>query len=277
MEKIAIISDIHGNLTAFQAVLADAKREKVTSHWFLGDYLMPGPSTSTKEILNLIANTHPTICLRGNWEGVLFDSIDGKALQDTSTHLYLEDLSQHQAQYLTTKELTWLRQLPITDHITIDGWKINISHHLPKKSWGRELIVTQDQEHFDCLFTENFADIAVFGHIHQQLLRYSSQGQPIINPGSVGQPFHLYDRFNKDLRAQYAILEIDETGIKNILFKKVTYDVDHEVALAQQSNTPYKDLYIEELLTGKIFTYEEKKLTESRKKWLYSLQNNKNS
>ena len=41
-QKIALLSDIHGNITALEAVLADAKKQKVTDYWFLRDLLAPG-------------------------------------------------------------------------------------------------------------------------------------------------------------------------------------------------------------------------------------------
>ena len=48
--KIALLSDIHGNVTALEAVLADAKKEQVTDYWFLGDLLAPG--TGRRKILD---------------------------------------------------------------------------------------------------------------------------------------------------------------------------------------------------------------------------------
>ena len=60
---------------------------------------------------------------------------------------------------------------------------VGISHHLPDKNWGRELIHTGAQEDFDRLVTNPPCDIAVYGHIHQQLLRYGTGGQLIVNPG----------------------------------------------------------------------------------------------
>lgn len=47
MAKIAIISDIHGNLTALEAVIADIKAKAVDEVWVLGDILMPGPGGKT--------------------------------------------------------------------------------------------------------------------------------------------------------------------------------------------------------------------------------------
>ena len=52
MAKIAIISDIHGNLTALEAVIADIKAKAVDEVWVLGDILMPGPGG--KQILELL-------------------------------------------------------------------------------------------------------------------------------------------------------------------------------------------------------------------------------
>ena len=49
-QKIALLSDIHGNITALEAVLADAKKQKVTDYWFLGDLLAPG--TGRRKILD---------------------------------------------------------------------------------------------------------------------------------------------------------------------------------------------------------------------------------
>ena len=73
---------------------------------------------------------------------------------------------------------------------------------------------------FDRLFDRDY-DIAIYAHTHHQLLRYSSNDQLIINPGTVGQPFYKWNKLNSDLRAQYAILEIDEAGITDVRFKKV--------------------------------------------------------
>ena len=65
----------------------------------------------------------------------------------------------------------------------------------------------------------------VYGHIHQQLLRYGTGGQLIVNPGSIGQPFFLDAQLRKDLRAQYMILEFDDQGLVDMDFRRVDYDL----------------------------------------------------
>ncbi len=54
MAKIAIISDIHGNLTALEAVIADIKAKAVDEVWVLGDILMPGPGKTDLRITPFI-------------------------------------------------------------------------------------------------------------------------------------------------------------------------------------------------------------------------------
>ncbi len=107
-----------------------------------------------------------------------------------------------------------MQEMPMQVHREIAGLKIGITHHLPDKNWGRELIHIGEQKDFDRLVTNPSCDIAVYGHIHQQFFRYGTGGELIINPGSIGQPFFLEKNLRKDLRAMYAILEFDQMGLK---------------------------------------------------------------
>lgn len=64
MKKVAIISDIHGDFTAFKHVVEDAESQNVDEYWFLGDLLMPGPGTDS--ILRLLNSINTTQMIRGN-------------------------------------------------------------------------------------------------------------------------------------------------------------------------------------------------------------------
>lgn len=69
MTKIALLSDIHGNTTALEAVLADARQIGVDEYWLLGDILMPG--TGRRRILDLLDQLPITARVLGNWEDSL--------------------------------------------------------------------------------------------------------------------------------------------------------------------------------------------------------------
>ena len=63
MTKIALLSDIHGNMTALEAVLADSQRAKVDEYWLLGDTLMPG--TGRRALLDLLEELPITVKVLG--------------------------------------------------------------------------------------------------------------------------------------------------------------------------------------------------------------------
>ena len=74
--------------------------------------------------------------------------------------------------------IVWLRSLPLLEKKEVAGLRFSISHNLPDKNYGGDLLVGNDTEKFDQLLDEE-TDVAVYGHVHKQLLRYGSQGQQI--------------------------------------------------------------------------------------------------
>ena len=189
MTKIAVLSDIHGNTTALNAVLEDALSLQVDEYWLLGDILMPG--TGRKNILETLADLPITAQVLGNWEYSLWRACHRKLDETKPSLRYLLRQCQYIMEEVSQEEIDALQNYPLQIHRQFGDLTIGLSHHLPDKNWGRELIHLGKQEDFDRLVTDPACDIAVYGHIHQQLLRYGSGGQLILNPGSIGQPFFL--------------------------------------------------------------------------------------
>ena len=260
MTKIAVLSDIHGNTSALEAVLDDAKAETVDEYWLLGDILMPG--TGRRRILDLLADLPITARVLGNWEDSLWRGLHRKLDLTKASHRYLLRQCQYILEEISPEEIEDLHNQPMQVHRRFGDLTVGITHHLPDKNWGRELIHTGKQEDFDRLVTEPHASIAVYGHIHQQFLRYGSDGQLILNPGSIGQPFFLDAKLRKDLRAQYMILEFDEAGLSDVDFRRVDYDVEAELQLAKDLKLPYFQIYYESLVNGIHHTHNQELLYE---------------
>ena len=260
MTKIAVLSDIHGNTTALNAVLEDALSLQVDEYWLLGDILMPG--TGRKNILETLADLPITAQVLGNWEYSLWRACHRKLDETKPSLRYLLRQCQYIMEEVSQEEIDALQNYPLQIHRQFGDLTIGLSHHLPDKNWGRELIHLGKQEDFDRLVTDPACDIAVYGHIHQQLLRYGSGGQLILNPGSIGQPFFLSSNLRRDLRAQYMILEFDEKGLKDVDFRRVDYDVQAELQLAKDLNLPYYRVYYESLVKGIHHTHNQDLLHE---------------
>ena len=139
--------------------------------------------------------------------------------------------------------IVWLRSLPLLEKKEIDGLRFSISHNLPNKNYGGDLLVENDTDKFDQLLDAE-TDVAVYGHVHKQLLRYGSQGQQIINPGSIGMPYFNWEAL-KNHRAQYAVIEVEDGELVNILFRKVAYDYEAELELAKSKGLPFIEMYEE--------------------------------
>jgi len=257
MHKIAVLSDIHGNLSALEAVLADAKGEKATDYWILGDLVMLGPGSS--DLLNQLRKLPNATFIKGNWDEVLLDV----ATYDFSnpTNVYGARLAKYHYEQLSEEELNFLESLPEFIVKEVAGFKFLLCHHLPNKNYGGDLHPTAQQEKFDSLFTDHQVDVAIYGHMHRKLMRYSSNGQLIINPGSVYPPtLSDNERGYLGLKPQYVLIEVDQSGIGNIHFKQVDYDIEKEMTFAQQKRLPYLDFYRAGLTEGRSFTHNKEVL-----------------
>lgn len=256
-ERIGLLSDIHGNSTAFKAVLDDGAAQGVTQFWLLGDIYMPGPGTA--DLFELI-DTYATVCIRGNWDDCLLDAVAGDAELRNPTDVYIARLSQYVYDAIGDEGVARVASWPLSQMVHLSDLDILVCHNLPGKNWGSDILRTADQASFDTIFDGIKADMAVIGHTHSPYLRYGSDGQIIINPGSVGQS-PVYDAGPaNDLRARYAILTVDDVGIPDIAFRRVPYDRDTEIQEARNAGLPYLDLYAESLECGNAHTHDHETL-----------------
>ena len=240
-QRIAIVSDIHGNTTALETVLNDAKELGATEYWLLGDFFLPGPGGN--DLMDLLEGLPITVSVRGNWDDCVLEALDGVYGLEDPQEIQLLRLTQYLMERLDTRHIDWLRSLPLLDKIEVNGLRFSLSHNLPDKNYGGALQVINETSNFDHLLDEE-TDIAVYGHVHKQLLRYGSQGQQIINPGTIGMPYFDWESL-KNHRAQYAVIEVEEGELVNIQFRKVAYDYEAELELAKEKGLPFIEMYEE--------------------------------
>ena len=239
--KIAILSDIHGNTTALAGVLEDAKNLGATEYWLLGDIFLPGPGAN--DLVALLKDLPITASVRGNWDDCVLEALDGQYGLEDPQEIQLMRLTQYLMERLNPEHIDWLRNLSMVAKKEVEGLRFSLSHNLPEKNYGGDLLVENDTEKFDQLLDET-TDVAVYGHVHKQLLRYGSQGQQIINPGSIGMPYFDWVGL-KNHRAQYAFLEVENGELVNIQFRKVAYDYEAELELAKEKGLPFIEMYEE--------------------------------
>ena len=232
--RIAIFSDIHGNLQALNATLADIAAQKPDTIYCLGDLV--GYGAAPNEVTERIRREgFPTVM--GNYDdGVGFERDEcGCAYREEAERL-LGDRSLAWTRAQTTSEnKAYLRTLEKEIRFAADGKRILLVHGSPRKM-NEYLFEDRAISSFQRLAASSNADIIVFGHTHKPYVK-EVDGVLFVNDGSVGKPK------DGDWRACYVILE---NGTPT--FRRVKYDVKAAAAAIRATDLPHE--FAEDIETG---------------------------
>lgn len=239
MSRVAVLSDIHGNLPALEAVVADAEARGCTRFLNLGD-ILSGPLWPAETAAYLMARDWPTIA--GNHERQLL-------------HVAPERMNASDAftrPLLLDAQLRWLAALPET--LALEG--LFLCHGTPGNDFEHFLETVEPagiRQATEAEVADRLGNrpepLTLCGHSHVPGLRCLPDGRSVANPGSVGlQGFHDDHPFpyvveGQDARARYAIVE----G-RAITFHAVAYD---HIAAAAKAECEGRDDWARALATGK--------------------------
>lgn len=207
--RVAVLSDIHANLQALEAVLLDCKKQGVDEYWLLGDYIDYGASP-VETVLRLSALDAKYI-LSGNHDACLFnpDVKTSATPHGKMAHKYTQGIVG------SNPEITeWLRSCANTPMIYLAELRTMLVHGTPFDPYWGKFVSDQESEDMFAEMRNRNVDLLLMGHSHTSFMLTKAR-RTIINPGSVGQP---RDGFPQ---AAYAILEDGA-----VLFRRVPYDVE---------------------------------------------------
>ncbi|MHB1006849.1 MAG: metallophosphoesterase family protein [Chloroflexota bacterium] len=226
--RIAVLSDVHGNKHALEAVLADIDSQGIDRVYCLGDLV--GYGAFPNEVIALIRERGiPTVM--GNYdEGVGFDRDEcGCAYTDPEMRR-LGDLSlMWSREQVTAENKAFLRALHPQIRFEAEGKRFMLVHGSPRKI-NEYLYETRPDISFERLAKASEADVLVYGHTH---LPYTKQiaGVLFVNDGSTGKPK------DDDVRACYALLDVRQESVE-VTFRRVAYDVAAAAAAVRESGLP---------------------------------------
>lgn len=220
---IAVLADIHGNLPALEAVIADARTTGATAFVNLGDSLS-GPLWPAETADLLMREGWPTIA--GNHERqLLTHSLERMGASD-----------RFASERLSTAQLAWLAAQPPVLALTDD---IFLCHGSPRSDLVHLLHTVEaggireaDETEIVGRLGDTVAALVLCGHTHLPRLATLADGRTVANPGSVGlQAFHddhplPYIVENGDPLARYALVRGIEVELRALAY-------DHEAAAAK--------------------------------------------
>jgi putative phosphoesterase len=211
--RIAALSDIHGNLPALEAVLADVEREDVDAIVVVGDSVS-GPFP--REVFDALRGVDALI-VRGNADRL------------EEVRRFDEDQARWIEERLDEESLSTVAAWPLTAELAVEGiGRILVCHSTPSSDEPIYTRITPDAEVVR-LFEAVDADMLLCGHTHMQYDRRLSNGLRIVNPGSVGMPYEGRSG------AFWAILGPD------VEHRRTEYDVEHAVATIRALGAPKED------------------------------------
>ena len=222
--RVALISDIHANLPAFEAVIADPEFNACEQVLFAGDlvgyYYWPAECFQILQDLN-------AVCIKGNHEEMLFDAIRDSDFEE-ATLRYGSGL-ETAAQELPAAALEVMSSWSHPELVTLKDRKILLSHGSPSDI-SQYVYPNVELPH---AMEERYSqvELIVHGHTHYPSTR-SKNDQIWINPGSLGQPR------NRQPGAHWAVVDLDTLEISHNV---TSYDYSSVVELAKMRdpNRPY--------------------------------------
>ena len=231
--RVAIISDVHSNLEALRAVLADADDRRVDGLWCLGDIVGYGPEPS--ECLAIVRE-RASLCLSGNHD---LGTVGALSLEEFNA--YAAAANAWTGELLSDAERQWLGGLP-TKLVSGD---VTLAHGTPRDPvWEYLLSVPVAMATFEYFSTR----LCFVGHSHvpvvttepeegERCVLYEFPKEPlelgdkrlIANPGSVGQPR------DRDPRSSYLIYDRDADILEH---RRVSYDIEATQGRMREAGLP---------------------------------------
>jgi predicted phosphodiesterase len=224
--RIAVLSDVHGNLAALDAVLAETRAEGVTAYWVLGDLVAYGPRPA--EVVECVRGLPGLRCVRGNTDRYVLTGDVGGMIPAVRDPALLGEIHASLAWTRTAVaeagHEAWLDGRPTEERSTLeDGTGALLVHASPGRDDGPGAQPRASDDELATLgFTGEVADLVLVGHTHLALDRRAN-GTRIVNPGPVSLPPQ------RDGVARWALVTTQDDGY-DVEPRRTPYDIGDVLA-----------------------------------------------
>lgn len=235
--RLALISDVHGNRVALDAVIADGTRHGVDAWWALGDLVAIGPEPV--ETLERLRDLPGVEFVRGNTDRyVVSGARPAPHAEDVERDpslrplfLSVEASFAWTRDQMKTADIAWLGALPAQQRTVLrDGTRLLGIHASLRSDDGPGITPALADRELAALLAGADTDVVCGGHTHQATDRQLGATR-VINLGSVSNPI------TSDLRASYVIVD-DDPGGHRIRHRRVDYDHEAVAARIRASGHP---------------------------------------
>ena len=219
--KIAVISDIHGNMEALNAVMSDIKKNECERVFVLGDYAMAGPEPNlTVDFFSSKVGNPKFDMIQGNTDLMIADYSDELYQVLKSKAPVMAEALKNDSEILTEEQKTFLKDLPPQKEIEVDGIKFLLVHGSPRRN-NEDILPDTPMDKLEEIISGVKSDIILCGHTHLPCGFQTPSKKTVVNVGSVGRPF------TKNPQACYLIISVAKG---ECVFEHRFIDYDKELA-----------------------------------------------
>lgn len=216
--KIAVLSDIHGNLLALEAVLEDIQKKGCEKILFLGDYALAGPEPGDTVNFCISLSEHDNVeMIQGNTDKMIADFSEDIYNNVAQGAPVMANALREEAKTLSNNQIEFLRNLPTQKELTVDGVKILMVHGSPRRN-NEDILPNTPLEEVEEMLKGTDADLILCGHTHLPCGFQTTTKQTVVNDGSVGRPF------TQNPESCYAIISTTGDGGFEVEHNFVKYD-----------------------------------------------------
>jgi predicted phosphodiesterase len=238
--RIAIISDIHGNCVALEAVLNDIKQTGVDQIVCLGDAVQGGPQP-VEVVVRLQELACPVVM--GNADDWLLTGIasDAEPISE-ERRVRLDAVREWQLTQLSASDLDFISTFKPTVQIPLDDERILLGYHGSPRSFDHIILPQTPDEEVRGYLEPKEQMVYTGGHTHIQFIRHFGRTYHF-NPGSVGVAYRHDqpdDHFRLDPWAEYALLS-STPGNLSLEFRRIAFDVQKLISVYKASGRPFAD------------------------------------
>jgi putative phosphoesterase len=238
MIRVAIVSDMHGNDLAFEAVEADIQNQKIDQIVCLGDAVQGGPQPA--EVVQRLRRLNCPVVM-GNADAWL---ISGEETADEGIPperlKKMGDVRNWSLSQLTEEDRTFISDFQPTVSLHLEDGIDLLCFHGSPSSFDDVILPAAPEEEFQKFLGAHTGQILTGGHTHAQQIRRIGE-LFFFNPGSVGFAYSHNqpdDDFHADPWAEYAILTA-ENGQTSLEFRRVPFDAQELIRIYRESGRPF--------------------------------------
>ncbi|AYC30652.1 metallophosphoesterase family protein [Paenisporosarcina cavernae] len=234
--KIAIMTDIHGNLEALQAVMDQVK--SVESIFVLGDMIAMGPNSN--EVMALLREDARVHMITGNHDEAVVSLKKGNG--HPASYVHTREHHKWVASQLEQTHADYLDALPRERVFSIDGMQLKgIHYHIPEYKKDASIleepfadIVGESLDNVQSLFGDYEEDVICFGH-HHPVHFFQDHRHVYLNPGALG--------VGKDDKARFAIVEGVNEKV-TVSLQEVPYDKETFLRKMETYDVPQREVML---------------------------------